>query len=90
MAAAFAGTLLPMFLQKQFEVSVRGSGRLMSLVVAAYVIGASTGGADADFIFRRTGSLKHSLRGVALAVCSAARDCWCWHISSMATRSPSP
>jgi MFS family permease len=66
MAAAFSGTLFPMFLQKQYEVSVPGSGRLMSLVVVAFVIGASTGGALADFIFRRTGSLKHSRRGVAL------------------------
>lgn len=66
MAVAFSGTLLPMFLQKQYEVSVSASGRLMSLVVAASVIGASTGGALADFIFRRTGSLKHSRRGVAL------------------------
>src|SRR5262249_60527697 len=38
----------------------------MSLVVVASVIGASTGGALADFIFRRTGSLKQSRRGVAL------------------------
>src|SRR5262249_3337741 len=66
MAAAFSGTLLPMFLQKQYEVSVPVSGLLLSLVVVASVVGASTGGALADFIFRRTGSLKHSRRGVAL------------------------
>jgi MFS family permease len=66
MAAAFSGTLLPVFLQKQFEVSVPASGRLISLVMAASVIGASAGGAFADFIFRRTGSLKHSRRGVAI------------------------
>jgi MFS transporter, ACS family, D-galactonate transporter len=66
MAAAFSGTLFPIFLQKQYEISVPGSGRLMSLVVLAFVIGASTGGALADFILRRTGSLRHSRRSVAL------------------------
>lgn len=66
MAATFSGTLFPLFLQKQYEVSVPASGRLMSLVVVASVVGTSTGGALADFIFRRTGSLKHSRRGVAL------------------------
>src|SRR5262249_18836188 len=66
MAAAFVGTLLPKFLQKQYAVSLPASGRLMSLVVVASVIGASTGGTLADFLFRRTGSLKQSRRGVAL------------------------
>ncbi|MBI3866855.1 MAG: MFS transporter [Planctomycetia bacterium] len=66
MAIAFFGTLFPMFLQKQYAVSVSGSGRMISLVVVASVIGASIGGALADFIFRRTDSLKHSRRGVAL------------------------
>src|SRR5262249_34234513 len=59
MAAAFFGTLFPIFLQKEYEVSVPGSGRLISLVVVASVIGTSAGGALADFIFRRTGNLKH-------------------------------
>jgi len=66
MAAAFSGTLLPVFLQKQFDVSVPASGRLISLVMVASVIGASIGGALADFIYRRTGSLQHSRRGLAL------------------------
>lgn len=66
MAIAFPGTLFPMFLQKQYGVSVLWSGRLTSLVVVASILGASTGGALADFIFRRTGSLKPSRRGVAL------------------------
>lgn len=66
MAAAFSGTQFPRFLQQQYEVSVPVSGWLMSVVMVAGVVGASTGGAFADFIFRRTGSLKQSRRGVAL------------------------
>src|SRR5262249_58953436 len=58
MAVAFSGTLFPRFLQKQYEVSVPGSGRLMSLVVVAAVIGASTGGGPAGFSLPPTGHLK--------------------------------
>jgi MFS family permease len=65
-AVAFSGTQFPSFLQQQYEVSVPVSGWLMSVVMVAGVVGASTGGALADFIFQRTGSLKHSRRGVAL------------------------
>lgn len=67
-------TWFPKFLQMSRAVEVSESGYLTSLPLLGVVIGSALGGVVTDWIFRRTGSMAWSRKGVAivcLLLCAA-------------------
>ncbi len=60
----FSVTWLPTFLMKEYGLTLERSGLYSSLPLAGGAIGCVAGGAFADWLVRRTGSLKWSRRAI--------------------------
>jgi ACS family glucarate transporter-like MFS transporter/ACS family D-galactonate transporter-like MFS transporter len=72
-AYMFFATWFPTFLQETRGVSVTTSGTFQGLVLAGTLTGSILGGSVADWVLRRTGSLRLSRSGVggtSLAICA--------------------
>ncbi|MFO0967283.1 MAG: MFS transporter [Gemmataceae bacterium] len=71
-AYIFYATMWPLFLQDGRGLRVAESGYVGSLPLLGVVFGSACGGQVMDWVYRRTGSVAWSRRGVALANLSAA------------------
>jgi MFS family permease len=65
-AYIFYGTWFPTFLQESRGVSEEVSGYLTMLPLLGVVLGSAVGGQMMDWVYRRTGSLNWSRRGLAM------------------------
>lgn len=73
-AYMFFATWFPTFLQETRGVSIKTSGVLQGLVLTGTLTGSIVGGSVADWVWRKTGSLRLSRSGVggtSLTVCAS-------------------